>query len=434
MIILSIAGSDPSAGAGIQADLKTFSTLGVYGLTVVTAITSQNTRKFSKVKEISADMIKSQLESVLSDFDIDVIKIGMVYSSSVIKTIYSELRKTKTPIVLDPVFESTTGGVLLQKQALPLFKKLLVPLCFVITPNIPEAERLAGIKIRTLKDVKKAAGIIHRMGAKNVIIKGGHLDGKLVTDFVLEKNKFYTFSGKRIDRTTHGSGCNFSASLSVSLAKKSNLKDAVKFAKDYSFKSISNSQKVGKGILITKIGREDDIEKELSDAISKFTNLKNIFKYIPEVQTNFVFSKPKPRSLDDILGVSGRIVKAGQKLIVAGTLQYGSSRHVGSAVLEMVKKFPSIRSGINIKYDKELIKKAISKNYSVLHYERIKEPSTTKTKEGHTISWGIKNAIRNTTKPADFIFHKGDVGKEPMILIFGTSPNQVLGKLAKIVT
>jgi len=434
VIILSIAGSDPSAGAGIQADLKTFSTLGAYGLTVVTAITSQNTRKFFKVKEISSDMIKSQLESVLSDFDINVIKIGMVYSSSVIKAIYSELKEIKAPIILDPVFESTTGGVLLQKQALPLFKKLLVPLSFVITPNIPEAERLAGIKIRTPKDVRKAAEIIHRMGAKNIVIKGGHLDGKLVTDFVLEKNKFYTFSGRRIERTTHGGGCNFSASLAVSLAKKSNLKDAVKFAKDYSFKSISNSQKVGRGIFITKIGKEDDIEKELSDAIFKFTNLKNIFKYIPEVQTNFVFSKPKPRSLDDILGVSGRIVKDGQKLIVAGTLQYGSSRHVGSAVLEMAKKFPSIRSGINIKYDKELIKKAISKNYSVLHYERIKEPSTTKTKEGHTISWGVKNAIKNTTKPADLVFHKGDFGKEPMILIFGANPIQVLGKLAKIVT
>ncbi|TLX75416.1 MAG: bifunctional hydroxymethylpyrimidine kinase/phosphomethylpyrimidine kinase, partial [Thaumarchaeota archaeon] len=198
MIILSIAGSDPSAGAGIQADLKTFSALGVHGLTAVTAITSQNTRKFSKVKEISVDMIKSQLESVLSDFDIDVIKIGMVYSSSVIKAIYSELKEIKAQIILDPVFQSTTGGVLLQKQALPLFKKLLVPLSFVITPNIPEAERLAGIKIRTPKDVRKAAEIIHRMGAKNIVIKGGHLDGKFVTDFVLEKNKFYTLSEKRI--------------------------------------------------------------------------------------------------------------------------------------------------------------------------------------------------------------------------------------------
>ncbi|MBI1828122.1 MAG: bifunctional hydroxymethylpyrimidine kinase/phosphomethylpyrimidine kinase [Thaumarchaeota archaeon] len=434
MIALSIAGSDPSAGAGIQADLKTFTAFGVYGLTVVSAITSQNTSKFSKVKEVSSEMVQSQLESVLSDFNIDVIKIGMVYSLSIIKAIYSKLKDVKIPIVLDPVFESTTGGILLQNEAFPLFKKLLVPLSFVITPNVPEAERLAGMKIRTPKDVRIAAAKIHHMGAENVVIKGGHLDDKNVTDYVLEKTKFYSFSGKRINRITHGGGCNFSASLAVSLAKGHSLKNAVKFTKEFSFKSIVNSQKIGRGIFVTKTGSSDKIEKELSDAISKFTNLKNISKYIPEVQTNFVFSRKNPESLNDVLGVSGRIVKVGDGAIVAGSLKYGSSKHVGSAVFEMTKKFPAIRSGINIKYDKEFIKRAILKKFSVSHYERSSEPTKTRTKEGNTISWGIKNAIKKSSKPTDLIFHKGDLGKEPMILIFGTSPNQVLGKLVKIVT
>ena len=432
MIALSIAGSDPSAGAGIQADLKTFAALGIHGLTVITAITSQNTSKFSKVKEISSDMVQSQLESVLSDFNIDVIKIGMVYSPSIVKTIYSELKETKIPIVLDPVFESTTGGILLQNEAFPLFKKLLVPLSFVITPNMPEAERLAGMKIRTSKDVRVAATKIHHMGAENIVIKGGHLDGKNVTDYVLEKTKFYTFSAKRINRTTHGGGCNFSASLASSLANGHSLKTAVKFAKEFSFKSITNSQKIGKGIFVTKTGNIDEIEKELSDAISKFTNLKNISKYIPEVQTNFVFSRKNPESLNDILGVLGRIVKVGNGAVVTGSLKYGGSKHVGSAVLQMAKKFPAIRSGINIKYDKEIIKKAISKKFSVSYYERSSEPAKTRTREGNTISWGIKNAIKNSSRPADLIFHKGDVGKEPMIMIFGTNPNGVLGKIIKI--
>lgn len=432
MIALSIAGSDPSAGAGIQADLKTFAALGIHGLTVITAITSQNTSKFSKVKEISSDMVQSQLESVLSDFNIDVIKIGMVYSPSIVKTIYSELKETKIPIVLDPVFESTTGGILLQNEAFPLFKKLLVPLSFVITPNMPEAERLAGMKIRTSKDVRVAATKIHHMGAENIVIKGGHLDGKNVTDYVLEKTKFYTFSAKRVNRTTHGGGCNFSASLASSLANGHSLKTAVKFAKEFSFKSITNSQKIGKGIFVTKTGNIDEIEKELSDAISKFTNLKNISKYIPEVQTNFVFSRKNPESLNDILGVLGRIVKVGNGAVVTGSLKYGGSKHVGSAVLQMAKKFPAIRSGINIKYDKEIIKKAISKKFSVSYYERSSEPAKTRTREGNTISWGIKNAIKNSSRPADLIFHKGDVGKEPMIMIFGTNPNGVLGKIIKI--
>jgi hydroxymethylpyrimidine/phosphomethylpyrimidine kinase len=432
VIALSIAGSDPSAGAGIQADLKTFAALGVYGLTVVSAITSQNTSKFSKVKELSSDMVQSQLQSVLSDFNIDVIKIGMVYGSSTIKAIHSELKNTKIPIVLDPVFESTTGGVLLQNEAFPLFKKLLVPLSFVITPNVPEAERLAGMKIRTPRDVRVAAAKIHRMGAENIVIKGGHFGSKNVTDYILEKTKFYSFSAKRINRTTHGGGCNFSASLAANIAKGNNLKEAVRLAKVFSFKSIANSQKIGRGVFVTKT-ESDGIEKELSDAISKFTNLKNISKYIPEVQTNFVFSRKNPKSLNDILGVSGRIVKVENSVIVAGSLKYGGSRHVGSAVFQMAKKFPAIRSGINIKYDKEFIKKAISKKLAVSYYERRAEPSKTRTKEGSTISWGIKNAIKSS-KPVDLIFHKGDLGKEPMIIIFGDTPNAVLGKIIKIVS
>lgn len=434
MIVLSIAGSDPSAGAGIQADLKTFSSLGVHGLSVVTAITSQNTTKFSKVKEISDYMVKSQLDSVLSDFNIDAIKIGMVYNSSTIKAIYSKIKESKAPIVLDPVIKSTTDGILMRKEALPHFRKLLVPLSFVITPNIPEAEALAGMKIKTPKDIRKAAIAIHRMGAKNIVIKGGHLDGKFATDFVLEEDKFYTFSEKKISRTAHGGGCNFSASLAVSLAKGNSLKNAVRFAKEFSLESIRQSEKIGRGIPITKTGKADEVEKELSDAIFKFTNMKDIFKYIPEVQTNFVFSRANPKSLDDVLGVSGRIVKAGKKVIVAGSLRYGGSRHVGSAVLEMVIKFPSIRSAINLRYDKEVIKKAIVKKFSVLHYERISEPAKTSAKEGRTVSWGIKTAIRDAKRPADLIFHKGDIGKEPIILIFGKNPNEVLFKLAKIVT
>ncbi|MBI5377467.1 MAG: bifunctional hydroxymethylpyrimidine kinase/phosphomethylpyrimidine kinase, partial [Thaumarchaeota archaeon] len=247
MHVLSIAGSDPSSGAGIQGDIKTCSALGAYGFSVVTAITSQNTLKFFKVQQVSSDMIKNQIDSVLSDFKIDIIKIGMVYSSDVINAIYSKLKKTKIPIILDPVFESTTGGVLLQKDAFADFKKLLVPLSHVITPNIPEAERLTGMKIQDERDVRRALVKIRQIGAKNVVIKGGHLKGGIVTDFVLENSKFYEFSGKRMPVITHGSGCGFSAALAVSLAKGNSLRDSVRFAKEFVEKSIKKSQKVGKG-------------------------------------------------------------------------------------------------------------------------------------------------------------------------------------------
>lgn len=433
MHVLSIAGSDPSSGAGIQGDIKTCLALGAYGLSVVTVITSQNTLEFSKVQEVSSDMIKSQIDSVLADFKIDAIKIGMVYSSTVIKAIYSKLKKTKIPIILDPVFESTTGGTLLQKDAFANFKKLLIPLAYVITPNVLEAERLAGMKIRGRSDARHALTKIQSMGAKNVIIKGGHLKGNTVTDFVLENSKFYEFSGKRIPITNHGGGCGFSTSLAVSLAKGKSLRDSVKFAKEFVEESIKKSQKVGKGISIVKAEDIDNIEEELANAISIFSNIKNIHMSIPECQTNFVFSKSGPQSLNDILGVSGRIVKAGKTVVVAGDLRYGGSRHVASAVLEVTKKFPRIRSALNIKYDQNIIRKAIAKKLSVLSYDRIIEPFKTKTKEGNTISWGIQSAIKNAKKSPDLIFHRGDVGKEPMILVFGTNPKDTIAKLRKIV-
>jgi len=433
MNILSIAGSDPSSGAGIQADIKTFSSLGVYGLCVITAITSQNTKNFSRVETVSNDMIKSQLESVLSDFKINMIKIGMVYSSGIIKTVYSMLKKTKIPIVLDPVFESTTGGTLLQKEAFSDFKKFLVPLSHVITPNVAEAEKLSGLKIKNQQDVRKAANKIHNFGAKKIIIKGGDLPGDISRDFVLEDSKFYSFSAKKIPITIHGSGCTFSASLAVALAKGKSLKDAVRFAKEFTTESIRNSQKIGKGISVVSVDTRDKIEKELSDAISSLAKIKNAYKIIPEVQTNFVFSKPNPRSINDILGVSGRIVKASRSIIPAGNLEYGGSRHVGSALLEIASKFPATRSAINIRFDKKFIKKAKTKKLLVKNYQRSDEPLKTKSKEGRTISWGIKEIIKDERKAPDLVFHTGDMGKEPMIIIFGKDPKDVLDKLAKII-
>ena len=432
MNVLSIAGSDPSAGAGIQGDIKTYSSLGVYGLSVVTAITSQSTSEFFCVEQVSPGMIKSQLQSILSYIKVDVIKIGMVYSSPIIKAIHSKLKNTRIPIVLDPIFESTTGGILLRSDAISDFKRLLVPLCFVITPNIPEAEKLVKMKIKTRLDVKRAAIKIHEIGAKNVVIKSGHFSGNTVVDYLLDDSGFHEFSGKRIPREIHGGGCGFSAALAASLSKGTSLRDSIKFAKKFVAKSIRNSQRIGKGVLVAKATNMDQIEKYLSSAISNFVNLKNAYKLIPECQTNFVFSRHNPKSINDILGISGRIVKDGTIVTPVGSLTYGGSKHVASAVLEMTKKFSDIRSAINIKYDIGLIRKAISKNFSVLSYDRTVEPPKTKNKEGSTISWGIKAAVRNAKTPPDLIFHKGDFGKEPMILIFGKRPKDILAKLVKI--
>ena len=431
MNILSIGGSDPSSGAGIQSDVKAFSEFGAYGLTVITAITGQNTSSFGMIEPVSNKILKNQIESVLSDFKIDGIKIGMVFNSEIIKIIYQQLKKLKIPIVVDPVIKSTTGGALIESKAIKDFQKYIIPLATVITPNKFEAEIISKTKINSKNTIEKIAKIIQKMGAKNVIITGIEGKNSKVTDFVLEKNTKYQISGDKISGTNHGSGCNYSAAMIFAISNKKTIRESVKFAKEFAQDSIKNAKKVGKGIKITNSQKKDKINSELSQSINEFTKIKNIYKNIPECQTNFVYSKQNPKSIKDILGLSGRIVKAGNEIIVAGNLAYGGSKHVATALLTVNKKFPEMNSAINLKYQNSTISKIKKSKLSIASYDRIKEPNDIKNK-GSTVAWGINNAIKKLKTPPDVIFHKGDFGKEPMIIVFGETPKNTMKKLLKI--
>ena len=424
MNVLSIGGSDPSSGAGIQSDIKTFENHGVYGFTVITAITSQNTKKISKILPISSKIIKSQLESVLNDFKIDAIKIGMLYDSSIIRTVYSMIRKQKCPIVVDPIIESTTKTILLKKSAIKDYKKMIIPLATIITPNKQEAKIIA-----ETSSIQEAAKEIQRLGAKNVIITGYNESKKVIEDLVLESGMEYVLKGEKIRIVNHGSGCNYSASIASSLALKRSIHDAAQHAKVYVFQSIKNSKKLGKGINITH-KKISIMQKELSNSIIDFQNIRDISNLIPECQTNFVFSKIRPEKIESVLGISGRLVRAGNSVIQAGDLVFGGSQHVASAVIEVSKKFPEIRSAINIKYNPKIITKAKKCKMSVLSYDRKKESKNSKLKENSSISWGVSNCLKS--EMPDMIYHKGDLGKEPMIIVFGTAPAEVVRKIKQI--
>ena len=429
MNVLSIGGSDPSSGAGIQGDIRIASALGVNCFSVITAITSQNSTKFSDIETISPRMIERQMDSIFSDFKVDVVIIGMVYDSDTIQIIHTKLSGKKIPIILDPVIESTTGGMLLKKSALGSFRRLLIPLCFVITPNVLEAEILSGTRITKKSDLTKAARKLSSLGAKKIIITGHKFVKNKISDFVYENGKAHNISDNKINYKTHGSGCTFAFALGYAVASNT-FSDAVKFAKKFTYQSIENSQGLGHGIKMTN--PKDKIRKDLSSAIIEFENLRNSYRFIPECQTNFVYSKQNPKSVSDVLGVSGRIVKAGRRLVIAGDLEYGGSRHVATAVLTMQKKFPKIRSAINIRYDQKIIEKFQKTKNRILSYNRADEPAKTKNKENSSILWGIESAIKDSKSAPDIIYHMGDVGKEPMIIIFGENPKQVVTKISNI--
>ncbi|HET8719382.1 MAG TPA: thiamine-phosphate synthase family protein, partial [Candidatus Nitrosotenuis sp.] len=277
-----------------------------------------------------------------------------------------------------------------------------------------------------------AAKKIRRIGAKNIIITGYAIGKNKIADFVHDGKKQYLIPGEKIPGTSHGGGCNFAFAVAFNIGSDKDVFDAAKNAKGFTLDAIRHSRQLGKGIKITA-PKMDEIKKDLSQAVQKFTHLKNASSLIPEVQTNFVFAKKNPRSIDDIVGVSGRIVKARDSVIVAGSIEYGGSRHIGTAVLTMQKRFSQMRSAINIKFDEKTVKRFQRAKLKVLSYDRSQEPIRSKLKENSTVSWGIHHAIQNQSHPPDAVYHRGDVGKEPMIIIFGKTPKHVLEKLKKII-
>jgi hydroxymethylpyrimidine/phosphomethylpyrimidine kinase len=438
---LSIAGSDSSGGAGIQADIKTMSALGIYSCTVITALTAQSTSNVDYILPLGAQIIKKQIKSVLSDIPINAIKIGMVYNNEIITAVSHVLNHSKIPIVLDPIISAGTGAQLLQKEFVKDFKNKLVPICDVITPNIHEAETLSEIKIKTEKDIRNAASKIQELGAKNVIVKGGHFrnDNETIVDIVLDEHgKFTVFKNPRMKIVeTHGSGCNFSAAVTSFLALKYPVINACFLANKYVHRSILKTVKIGKGIPvnnpISKMYEEScryQVIEDLGIAVENLVNMKNFADLIPETQSNLVYAIPNARRIEDVAGVNGRIVKAGDKSVPTSGIKFGASKHVASSILEYMKTNQIIRSALNIKNDKNIII-TCKKLFTVSFYERNFEPRKIKETEGNSISWGIKMALLKNPD-ADIIYHSGDIGKEPMIIIFGQGPQDVVDKVKKI--
>lgn len=245
---LSIAGSDCSGGAGIQADIKTFSAHGVFGMSVIVSVVAENTSRVISVENISSEVIKNQIDAIFEDIHVDAVKVGMLSSNECMKAVAEKLREYRPEFtVIDPVMVAKGGHSLMQPQALETLKTEIIPLAYLLTPNIPEAETITGVNIKSFEEMKNTAKIIHALGAKNVMIKGGHLTGDAV-DLLYDGNEFYTFACERINtKNTHGTGCTFSSAIAANLANGLTLVKAVEKAKRYVTMAIQNSLEIGKG-------------------------------------------------------------------------------------------------------------------------------------------------------------------------------------------
>lgn len=439
---MSIAGSDSSGGAGIQADLKTYSALGVYGSTVISTLTAQNTKTVSSVFVVPLEFFEEQLLTTMSDVRPDAIKIGVLFDKSLMIIVNKHLRKFKAPIVVDPVLISGTGARLMNPESFATFKDQIVSIASIITPNRYEAEQLSGMKIRSKVDLKVASQKICDLGAKIVIIKGGHfsLNKKNIIDHYYDNDKkeiFQICNTRKEIGETHGTGCNFSSAITSYIAKGIGPKGSFIMANSYVQDALKYASKVGDGVLVSNplkyvfdMAEKYTVLTELQKSVDQLNDIPNFVRLIPETKTNFVYSTSDPTSLDDIAGVSGRISGDNNHIHYPNVVKFGVSQHVSRALLTAQRINRKYRSALNIRNTSKT-RNVCNKMFECSEYDRKHEPDNIKKKEGYSMGWGINEAF-NSKPNSEVVYHSGDLGKEPMILIFGQSPDEVLKKVSLI--
>jgi hydroxymethylpyrimidine/phosphomethylpyrimidine kinase len=430
--LLVIAGSDPMAGAGLQADLKTASALGVYALTVVTAVTSQNTKGVCKILNVPKEHLSSQLKSIYDDVEFDGIKIGMIGNKEQAKIIGKFIEKIKKPVVLDPVLVAQSGGELSKE----VYVKGLFKYCELITPNASEAERLSRIKIKSLEDMVKAGKSLLSQ-AKRVLIKGG--DTNIGFDVYLEKDKIHTFPIERINtQNTHGTGCSLATAIASMFLNGYDWYDAVSKSREFIRKSILGGVPLGSqfGTIDQFASLKDDARRyfilnALKEAY-EILNKEDLGGLVPEIQTNLVYALPYAEKHQDVAGFPGRIIRYGNKLYAPFPPEFGASKHVATLVLSARKFYKEVSSAMALRYIPELIPLLKKEGFSIASFDRNKEPKEIKEKEGSSLDWGVTEALKNTKNMPDIIYDEGGVGKEPIIRIFGKDPFDVVQKVLKI--
>ncbi|MEM3774960.1 MAG: bifunctional hydroxymethylpyrimidine kinase/phosphomethylpyrimidine kinase, partial [Candidatus Bathyarchaeia archaeon] len=316
-VAITIAGSDSGGGAGIQADLKTFAALGVHGTVAITSITAQNTYAVRAVQDLKPEIVSEQIRAVAEDFCIDAGKTGMLHTDEIIKAVASEVSKYNFPLVVDPVMVAKSGAPLLKPEAINALKEHLLPLATVVTPNRFEAERLSGIEIQSLREAENAAKKISKMGPEAVVVKGGHIEGAEVTDILYYKGKFRRFTSPRLDeKTTHGTGCSFSAAIAAGLAKKLGVPEAVENAKNFVALSIKFGLKIGKGYgpvnpmaYLYREASRYEVLLNLEEAKNLLETHPEVAELIPEVGMNVAMAVRYAESVNDVAAIDGRIVR-----------------------------------------------------------------------------------------------------------------------------
>jgi hydroxymethylpyrimidine/phosphomethylpyrimidine kinase len=437
--VLTIAGSDSSGGAGIQADIKTISAHDLFATSVITSITAQNSKGVQATFDLSPEEVEAQLKAVLEDGKPAAVKTGMLGNEALAESVARLLKKSRIKnLVVDPVIKSSSRKTLLSKKGVEVLKEKLLPLALLVTPNIQEAEILSGIRITRPQDRLKAARAICKLGARNVLIKGGHAKGN-ADDFFFDGKRYFVFEGERIGKKDwHGTGCVLSAAIASELALGSDMPSAIQKAKGWVAVGIASGVEKGNGsgsvdpmASLFKIQKRFEVIQGLSAAVDILKE-NRIGLLIPEVQSNIGIGLPGALGAQDVAAIPGRVVKNGSNIFTVAAPQFGASQHVAKIVLAAMHFDPEMRAVMNIKLTNSILKACRKLKFKMASFDRAKEPKSVKQREGSSLEWGTYTAIKKCGFVPDIIYDLGGQGKEEMIRVLARDIGELVEKVLKI--
>jgi hydroxymethylpyrimidine kinase/phosphomethylpyrimidine kinase len=457
---LTIAGSDPTSGAGIQADIRTFDRIGVHPFSAITAITFQTATNFHGYKSLS-DELGKQLDAILDDYPVQYVKVGMIPDAKSINIVKNVIVHHMLTVVLDPVSISSVGERLSSEGLELEIERDLFPLAKVLTPNLQEASYYANRELanKTLDDLeflKDTAKIIIKKMYKNqkvskvqkaVVLKSIGTDHNNIFDLVCvsklingeEIFDFKIFKKPKlvVQGNIHGTGCVFSSAITAYLSLGNSLTDSLEKAEkffDDRFLNFIELPMEGRVLDLTLDREKVDVINQIKEIYIFISNNCNLSKLIPEVRMNISGALPNAVSKEEIAGIEGRITIVGGYPKASGEIKFGVSDHTARLILEAKKFDKSVNFVVNLKYKLEWIKKIQEKTDLILQeIDRELQPKEIMKTEESTMQWLIKKSIKEIGRIADIIWDKGSIGKEPMLRLFGKNSKEVINKLDKII-
>jgi hydroxymethylpyrimidine/phosphomethylpyrimidine kinase len=420
-VALTIAGSDSGGGAGVQADLGTMAAHDVFGTSVVTAVTAQNTRGVDSSHVLPVEEVRSQYRAVVDDFAVRAAKTGMLATAETVSAVSSALATADFPVVVDPVMVAESGDRLLAEAAEDAYTDLLAH-ATLATPNAAEATVLTDIEVESPDDAAAAGERLVSMGADAALVTGGHVGEGEVVDTLVTPSETTRLTHPRVDTGgTHGSGCTLSSAVAARLARGETVESAVEGASAYLERAVRYAVDVGGGarpvhgmVGVRNRAGLADASEAVAETVAAFVD-RDVSPLVPEVGMNVVGAPAYAETVDDVVALDGRLRRTLDGVAPARGVRAGASSHVARFLLAAREFDPSLRFAVNCRYDDDVEAALSSLPWSVARYDRRDQPDSVHEEEGNTMGWGARRAFGGRDSSPVAVADPGDVGKEPIV-------------------